>query len=203
MTVDVRVLIAQARERAEKATPGPWVFSDSSDPRGRKGEFRSASPHNGFMLVGPWINDADAEFIAAARTDVPALCDALEAAHAEVERLRELADFARLLGPARMVLDRCAEGVANPSEAADMAQRIVDLIGHPVTDEPPHALVELDRLRTVADSLATALREIRTSGVEFDDPRLGWVSMQVGRQDLADADAALAVYDERVGKGTP
>ena len=69
---------------------------------------------------------------------------------AEVERLRELADFARLLGPARMILDRCAvalEGMEEGQEAEQMAQRIVGLIGHPVTDEPPHALVELERLR--------------------------------------------------------
>lgn len=60
----------------------------------------------------------------------------------------DLADAAKLLGPARMVLDRCAEDVLGcQAEAADMAQRIVDLIGHSVTDEPPHALVELDRLR--------------------------------------------------------
>ena len=64
---------------------------------------------------------------------------------AEVDRLRELADFARLLGPARMVLDRCAiQHPSSDTQAADMAQRIVDLIGHPVTDEPPHAMVERD-----------------------------------------------------------
>jgi hypothetical protein len=48
-----------------------------------------------------------------------------------------------LLGPARYVLDRCAmrENPANPdsTEAGRMAQRIVDAIGHPVTDTPPVA----------------------------------------------------------------
>jgi hypothetical protein len=49
----------------------------------------------------------------------------------------------RLLGMARMVLDHVAEMevVQNSDEtvaarAADVAQRIVDEIGHPVTDEP-------------------------------------------------------------------
>lgn len=57
----------------------------------------------------------------------------------------ELADAVVLLGPARMVLDRCAEGrPGSRDEAATMAQRIVDMIGHGVTDEPPHALVERD-----------------------------------------------------------
>jgi hypothetical protein len=56
---------------------------------------------------------------------------------AEVERL---ATRTRLLGPARMVLDRCAEGEPGcAADAAVMAQRIVDWIGHEVTDEPPTA----------------------------------------------------------------
>lgn len=67
----------------------------------------------------------------------------------ERNEFRELADAARLLGPARRVLDRVAEGEVTRAECADMAQRIVDLIGHPVTDEPPHALVELERLRAI------------------------------------------------------
>jgi hypothetical protein len=56
---------------------------------------------------------------------------------AQVESLTVLT---RLLGPARMVLDRCAETAPGcAAEAADMAQRIVDWIGHPVTDEPATA----------------------------------------------------------------
>ena len=45
-------------------------------------------------------------------------------------------DAERLLGPARMVLDRIAVAYGD-EEAERMAQRIVDVIGHPVTDEPP------------------------------------------------------------------
>ena len=81
---------------------------------------------------------------------------------AEVGRLRELADFARLLGPARMVLDRCAMLAPGfQAEAGDMAQRIVDLIGHPVTDEPPHALVERDELRAEVERLQRTLNRTR------------------------------------------
>ena len=54
------------RDILEAATPGPWTFNDSTDPRGHKGEFRAPSPFNGFMLVGPWTNDADARLIALA-----------------------------------------------------------------------------------------------------------------------------------------
>jgi hypothetical protein len=90
---------------------------------------------------------------------VPRLIAALRVSRAEVERLRELADFARLLGPARMVLDRAAVDGGDDvrEECADMAQRIVDLIGHPVTDEPPHALVERDELRAEVERLRAEL----------------------------------------------
>lgn len=135
-----------------QATPGQWrhgndgqsIVTDGEDP---------APPHYGGRVVCETIGQLDAKWIIAARADVPALV-------VEIERQRELADFARLLGPARMVLDRCAElsGPAVQAEAADMAQRIVDLIGHPVTDEPPHALVERDRLRDEVERLREELR---------------------------------------------
>lgn len=136
------------RARTEAATPGPWAAgrenvnelhwtlpANTLDRNGRRSYVAESE-----SLLPDW------EFIAHARTDVPALL-------AEVDRLRELADAARLLGSARMVLDRCAETQIGGcrAEAAAMAQQIVDLIGHSVTDEPPHALVELERLR--ADSV--------------------------------------------------
>ena len=75
--------LAAIRARADAATEGPWTFDDCSDVRGAKGEFRAPGPWNGFMLVGPWLLDADPKFIAAARLDIPNLL-------AEVERLRSL-----------------------------------------------------------------------------------------------------------------
>lgn len=57
------------------------------------------------------------------------------------EELEQLRYERRLLGAARMVLDLVAAGDASRwgqarREAGDLAQRIVDEIGHPVTDEP-------------------------------------------------------------------
>lgn len=69
--------LRQIRERAEKATPGPWTNDgcDISDPIGRRICFIR--------------DDDDADFMAHTREDIPALL-------AEVERLRErLADMAR------------------------------------------------------------------------------------------------------------
>lgn len=59
-----------------------------------------------------------------------------------------LEDATRLLSAARRVLDAAAMGEDGSREQCClMAQRIVDVIGHSVTDEPPHLLIELDRLR--------------------------------------------------------
>lgn len=89
---------AAIRERVEKATEGPWT----------EGTFREHVPaiaheRNG-LLVGhpkgapicemiqrpglPEAEEADCDFIAHARTDVPALLDSNAALRGEVERLR-------------------------------------------------------------------------------------------------------------------
>jgi len=162
VTAPEPVDVEAARALADAATPGPWevpvanvfrVIAPSATHTNRR---QGLSPPYPWLVVAdmgdPDGNARDARFIAAARSLVPALCD-------EVERLRQGHDFARLLGPARMVLDRCAEAVAKPGEAADMAQRIVDLIGHRVTDEPPHALVELEWLRNEVEDLRRRLAE--------------------------------------------
>jgi hypothetical protein len=77
----------------------------------------------------------------------------------EVRRLR---DRARMLSAARMVLDRIAEGLDGRDEAAAMAQRIVDLTGHQVTDEPPHALVRLAELEAEVETLREIARLARS-----------------------------------------
>jgi len=85
---------------------------------------------------------------------------ALDAKDAEIRRLHTLFDEAkqslpieqrRLLAISRMVFDGIAEGRPfTRDEAADLAQRIVDEIGHSVTDEPalgPSFRAEIERLR--------------------------------------------------------
>lgn len=85
-------LIQQARELCEKATPGPWEYRDNGfdgviygadDTRIVGGE-----PCEGRIEPGP-----DAQFIAASRTLVPQLCDALEAAQKEIELLKTQCDI--------------------------------------------------------------------------------------------------------------
>jgi hypothetical protein len=82
---------------------------------------------------GRWLTDAETERIRAA---IPSGIDP-----------RLVRPMLRLLGPARMILDRCAQEntPCARDEAADMAQRIVDWIGHPVTDEPAWATLPCEQ----------------------------------------------------------
>lgn len=82
-----RQQVQAARERAEKATPGPWSTNLSG-----KGEHSITGPELAYVadvysrLAGAINYPSDEEaignlaFIAAARTDVPALAASLEAA---------------------------------------------------------------------------------------------------------------------------
>jgi hypothetical protein len=81
------------RERAEAATPGPW---EDIHPNADDGDIRVhvARPDNRTVVrdadtVAWKLKAKDAAFIAHARTDIPALCDALQKSEAEVKRLRE------------------------------------------------------------------------------------------------------------------
>lgn len=93
MTPDERAAI---RARAEAATPGPWK-ADLDEGRSDFYGF----PIKASVVTPGWTkygySNADAAFIAAARTDVPALLDdnaRLEAEKAELEA--ELVWFKRL-----------------------------------------------------------------------------------------------------------
>lgn len=74
----------EAKERAEKATAGPWFITPNAPGVVRFGP----SPMDGFLI------GRSAEFVAASRTDVPTLVDAVLELIAEVERLeKERDDF--------------------------------------------------------------------------------------------------------------
>lgn len=85
-------------ERANAATPGPWIWEEEDRhgfamPRllgggGRVCDFGDATPYENSSGAEP--GDNDKAFIAAARSDIPALV-------AEVRRLRDLGKRAREL----------------------------------------------------------------------------------------------------------
>lgn len=64
-----------------------------------------------------------------------------------------------LLNAARMVLDRAANGDDVEGEAAFVAQRIVEVTGHDVTDESPHLLVAAERILEYAQAHLMTLHE--------------------------------------------
>ena len=81
--------LEKIRARAEAATPGPWGFTPAPNSKFITSIYSDAlgGPDKGdlaFANIGEWgQQNSDAEFIAHARQDIPALI-------AEVERLREL-----------------------------------------------------------------------------------------------------------------
>jgi len=77
--------IAAIRERAERATPGPWEYDRLTYAIGQ------SMP--GYIVAKSMLRHPDAEFIAHARTDVPRLLDALEAAQEREAKLVEALQF--------------------------------------------------------------------------------------------------------------
>ena len=86
---DPREILNRIREQANAATPGPWEWEGESEEMWPLGEnslmaVGGASPEGVLMAWGydaygiTAASDQDAEFIAAARTNVPRLVDALE-----------------------------------------------------------------------------------------------------------------------------
>ena len=80
---DPRETLAHIRRQADAAAEGPWV-SNQCEPCAERDRLDvTVWGRQGNALVASWCDDdeydpANAEFIAAARTDVPRLVDALE-----------------------------------------------------------------------------------------------------------------------------
>lgn len=82
--------IEEIRERCEKATAGPWMqkeLADCSEIYDANSWGKALRP---LALVGS--STIDAEFIAHAREDIPALLDHIEALHSELTKRRKLAE---------------------------------------------------------------------------------------------------------------
>lgn len=135
--------VSAIRARAEAATEGPWEAFRKGDPNG---PFGVASDAADFDEVYYGSSRADAEFIAAARTDVPALCDlvarlrkrlawwedaavhtseSLSAARATIARVEALADNPMIIwsevdgDPSVVMVDDLRTALADPDEGSD------------------------------------------------------------------------------------
>ena len=148
------------RARADAATPGPWrTWND--------GHVGSPTVHiGGGVMPTPGSDPAqrmpDAEFIAHARTDIPALLAALAAAHAETERLR------------RAVADQ-----ADRMEDAHTAQQREGLWWQA---EFGHAVCQRDEARA---ALAALRERIEASIAEFERDDAECLA-RLGRHDQTD-----------------
>lgn len=89
---DLASTLAEIREREQAATKGPWEW-DVIPALGDRPAVLLPDPDNDdradllFQADAPQATEADAEFIANARTDVPRLLAALEAALKEADNL--------------------------------------------------------------------------------------------------------------------
>lgn len=77
-------LIQQARELCEKATPGPWQLFTNCHPECNGEPWGWIGGASGRITWSGYSGQSNAAFIAASRTLVPQLCDALEAAQKEL-----------------------------------------------------------------------------------------------------------------------
>jgi hypothetical protein len=82
------------------------------------------------------------------------------------ETVPPVADLLWLLHGSRLTLDAIANGREGADHAAAQAQRIVDHLGHRVTDEPPHTLVENDRLREALLTAAAGIDVLIAGGTD-------------------------------------
>ena len=74
--------VAAIRERANKATPGPWAKVTSRDV------LPAVIAPGRAAIAMDFDSDADADFVAASRSDVHRLCDTIDAMRAKIERLK-------------------------------------------------------------------------------------------------------------------
>lgn len=102
--------ISEIRKRMERATPGPWTLRPAQwqcDCGGNEAGYAHETPDGcpeGYWLEAAWVDgiavlefsdgftgltDADADFMAHAREDIPALCDALAAEQKEAQGWRK------------------------------------------------------------------------------------------------------------------
>ena len=130
---------AEIQARCDAATPGPWELFDEKNPKSK-----TVCGNNGAIAVG--ILPKDADFIAYARTDIPALLALNAEKDAEIERLK-------------MIVLRDSE--------SDYTQRGIEILERVmleneidrVTRELAQMTAERDRWKQRAEALERANRE--------------------------------------------
>lgn len=134
------------RELAENATPGPWMF-DRDQRDGWMVVFGGNEHPHGYNIIGSneYLEPADAVFIAAARTAVPALLDMLGQAEAERDRQRAFKN------EAHQFADRVIQEVADAAgiRVADDGWALDDITAAIRQARTDHARAQVDRVRSL------------------------------------------------------
>lgn len=163
--------IAAIRARAEAATPGPWEHyehpeRESDDPHDRSDDVRlpggTSWRHNPIAVE---TRHHDAAFIASARTDVPALCDALEAAELEIRTLRTIHAClpSGLEHEVNVQRDRAEAAEARVKELEARCQHSIDSANFAATNA----------IRELEARLATARDAAFEEGAQFIEVKCG------------------------------
>jgi len=120
--------IAAAKKRCEAATGGPWLVTD----RNEAGD-RYVGPAEEYVAIvvrdalARLMTDANAEFIAHARTDLPAALEALEEAKGLIAALR-LQIWNEGNSTTELLLDRARE-IEAKDRALEAAQKAAEVCG--------------------------------------------------------------------------
>lgn len=93
METTERLDLSAIKARVEAASLGPWQWEACTED-GMINEVGEVLSAGGMHTEGfVYVSDSDADFIAHARTDVPALLAEVERLRAEVERLTVIDDY--------------------------------------------------------------------------------------------------------------
>lgn len=103
----------EIRERAEKATEGPWKYEEESykDEENRWQSATTVEDGRGDEVLHDdgYLDDDDAQFIAAARTDIPKLLSHISKQDEELKRLREVEQAARRMMKHITVIEKSSD----------------------------------------------------------------------------------------------
>ena len=188
MDNDIETMVAEIEARAEKATPGPWDVQTVFGVQSVMAE-SSCYDHSEAIAGRYGVHDANGDFIAHARQDVPELCTMLREAIAERDALRADATLWR-----------------NGMKALDELRATVIPCGHTIGDLiGGHGAVTkcgacLASIREHRATLATRLKAaIRRQTVDVDDGNAPNGPVEQAIQDIEKAVSPKAFYRDPDG----
>ncbi len=149
-----------------------------------------------------WHEDALGETIQANEEFGPALIEARERGESLKAAILDIDAHATPLGQ-----DEDGNVAVGYAVSVGSLHRALGLVGHGSAkcEQVPcpcaeKAEAQRDAWRQMSEQLALRTRELMQWGVEFDDSRLSYVSVQVSHADITDAEVALVMFDRLVAE---